>query len=261
VTTLFLLMAVVVPPDSLLVDVRLLGVGDVMVEATMTDDSGLVLAAPPVFALLGLGVPPTATVALDAIRRRYPIVTFAWLPRELALIIEDPRGVLPATATARSAIERVARGAFTALSGPFATLTGDDRGRSAAEAGYTWRGRVAVSARRPAVGPATWAATLAPSPALVAGVTGADRRVTSATWRLALGPAWAFTTWAPGGRLAFDGLVAVPHAALFASTRDVYVLTILTAPLGVQLGRSGSHITARVTYGPVGPSPFVVPVP
>jgi hypothetical protein len=246
--------------DTLLVLVSLVGVGQITVPATLTADSALVLDAPPVFALLGLGTPAAPTVALDELRRRYPSATFAWLPRELAVVIDDPRLVIPASAAARSAIERVARGAFTAISGPFAAATADDRSRTLLEAGYAWRGRIALSARRSSSAPlTTWAATVAPAPALVASVSG-DRAITGATARLAVGHAWLLSTWTPQG-LSADALVALPHVALFASSRQSYLVTITAQAAGLQFGRAAGHTVARVSIGPIPPSPFVLPQP
>jgi hypothetical protein len=246
--------------DTLLVVVSLLGVGQTTVRATLTADSVLVLEAPPVFAMLGLGTPAAPTVSLDALRRRYPAVTFEWQPRELTVVVTDPRGVLPASAAARSAVERVARGQFTALSGPFAILTGDDQSRTAADVGYSWKGKLAASLHGASGVMPSWAATVAPIPQFVSGVAGTAGRLTGATTRLAVGPGWAFGTWTPQG-WSVDALAALPHVALFASTRKQFIITLTAAPVGIQFGRSGGHNVARATYGPVAPSPFVVPTP
>src|SRR5207249_1972774 len=112
--------------------------------------------------------------------RSWPAVAFTWDARALIVYVSDPLAVLPASREARAKGLRLAQGSsYIPRSGPFAAFTGDDRGRSAWEGGYSYKGRVAV--------------------------------------------------------------------------------TLPALPAGAQVGRSGGRTAVRVSYGPVPPSPFVVP--
>jgi len=231
------------------------------VEAVLTADSALLLPAADVHALLGLDPPAATWTTLPALRHAWPPVSFTWLPRELRVVVDDPTAVLPATRARRAALTRQARGApplAVTRGGPFAAVVADDAGRSLVDLGYSWRGRVAVTARRSSTFGTAWAVSLAPLPALFVTYTDGERSLPSATARVAVGPAWAFATWTPG-RWSVDGLVSVGRVSLFASSRDAFVITF-RGPVAVQLGRAGSVATGRVSVGPVPPSPFVVPV-
>jgi len=245
---------------QVLVALELVGVGGRTVEARFTPDSILELPAADVHDVLGL-TPETPWLALPTLAAAYPAVTFTWLPRELRLLVQDPRGVLPATIAARARTLRAAQGTpglAYAFGGPFGSITADDSGRSRLELGLNLRGRVSLSGDYlPAAHRGVWTAAVAPWSGLSLSASGAAR-VESAAGRVAAGPAWMFATW-EAGAVALDGLVALGPVAVFASTRDVYLVTLTRSPLTVQLGRSGGITTTRVSFGPQPASPFFLP--
>src|SRR5437899_9913594 len=110
-TPLLLALGLVVPSDTLLVDLILVGSGQrVTVEAVVQPDSTLLLPARDVYAFLGLGVPTTEWTTVGALGTLYPTVRFSWVPRELRVLVEDGLGVLPVSRALRAAVERAARG-------------------------------------------------------------------------------------------------------------------------------------------------------
>lgn len=210
-------------------------------------------------ALLGLPAPATTWTTPAALGRTYPTVAVEWRPCELRLLIDDPLDVLPASRAISDARRRQARGAtYVARSGPFAAVVADDSGRSAIDAGYSWRGQIAITGRHSSTRGAAWAVSLAPAPALFVSYADGDRSPPTASARVAAGPAWAFATWTPA-RWSVDGLVTVGRVSVFASSRDAFALTVNAPPVGLQIGRTGHRTTARLTYGPLMPSPFSVP--
>lgn len=249
-------------PESLLVSVELIGVSSATVEARLAADSTLELPASAVRELLGVGL-PLPWVPVPALARAYPAVTFSWIPRRLALIITDPRRVLPASAAAYAAAMRTAHGgatlAYRPQSAVFGSLAGDDAGRTLAELGWSWRGRFAVAGEYlPAVRRGFWNAALVPVSAVNLAASG-DTRVRSMTLRATHGPAWALVTW-QAARVAVDGLVALGPVALFASpTRRTYLVTITPGQgVAVQFSRTPKNQTARVSFGQ-SVSPFFLP--
>src|SRR5439155_13020836 len=99
------------PAQSLvLVEVQLTGVVTATVEARLLDDSTLELAAADVHDLLGITT-TTPWIALPALMRAYPAVSFRFLPSRLLLLIDDPRAVLPASQAAAAALQRSAQAA------------------------------------------------------------------------------------------------------------------------------------------------------
>lgn len=225
----------------------------------MDADSVLELPALDVRTLLGVTV-TTPWVSLPTLVRAYPDVDFRWQPRQLRLVVTDSRGSLPAVAAARASLMRAAQGAATLAYRPttafFGSLAANDSGSTDAQLGYSWRGRVAVQGDYlPAAHRGFWTGAVVPLPQISLAVSG-DHAVRSASLRLAVGHAWAFTTWQPN-QLALDGLVAVGPLALFASPqRSAYLLTINPgAGVAVQFSRTLFGKTARVSFGQV-VSPF-----
>lgn len=249
-------------PDTLLVSVELIGVGSATVEARLDADSTLELPSSAVRELLGV-VLPLAWVPVPTLARAYPAVTFSWIPQRLALIITDPRRVLPASAAAYAAAMRTAhRGAsyvYRPTSGAFGSLTADDSGRTLLDLGWSWRGRFAVAGDYlPAARRGFWNAAWIPVSAVNLSASG-DSRVRSMTLQATRGPAWALVTW-QAKRVAVDGLVALGPVALFASpTRRTYLVTLNPGQgVAVQFSRTPGNNTARVSFGQ-SVSPFFLP--
>jgi len=250
--------------DTLLVDVILATTSQhVVVEAVLTTpDSTLLLPARDVAALLGLDAPPTAWTTVAELRRRFPPIEVAWYPRELRVVVDDPLGVLPATRRLTEQRQRQARGApgpTVTRSGPFLAFAGDERQHHVTDVGYSWRGRVAVQGRYASASGSAWAVSLAPTPTVFLAYSDGERRPATVSGRLAVGPLWLAPTWQERGPVGVDGLVALGRVRLFASTRDVFVLTITGRGGDLQLGRSAGRTSARVSWGPLPASPFSVP--
>jgi len=248
---------------QVLVAVELLGVHARTIEARYAlPDSTLELPAGELRELFGVTV-PVPWVALPALEAAYPSVMFTWIPRELRLLVQDPREVLPASRDARAALLRRAQSAnpfaYRAFAGPFGAVTADDSGRSLLELGYSLRGRASVTGSYlPAAHRGLWTAAVTPWSALSLSISG-DARVQSATGRLAIGPTWAFATWSAGA-VQLDGLVALGPVAIFASSRHSYLVTLTRAGVAVQAGRTPQQTTVRLSFGPQLASPFLVPV-
>ncbi len=257
------LLQVQQPTPNLLVEVELVGTDQrVTVEAVLTADSVLLLPARELHALLGLPQPTTMWTNAADLHARFPTVTVTWVPRELRLLVDDPFEVLPATRAFRTQLARQARGGpglAVTRGGPFVALAADDRGRQLVEGGYSFRGRLAVQARRSSIVGTAWAVSLAPSPILFLSYSDGDQQAAAVTGRLAVGPTWLSTSWLPHRPLQADALMAIGPVAVFASTRRQYVLTV-RGPVDLQVGRSGAVTAARLSLGPFVPSPFSFPV-
>ena len=246
-----------------IVTVRLEGVGAAEVEAVLTADSTLLLPAPDVEQLLGLPSSGAAWLTVAQLRQMFPPIQVTWEPRALLVLIRDDLLVLPASRSTRDAIARQAQGAAPyqlTTSGPFLAVTANDAGRQLYEGGYSYRGKVALTAARSTTRGDAWTLSLMPSPVVFASV-GEVNRLPAASARIALGPAWTSVSWTRGQAVAVDALVQLHRVAFFASpTRDAYAVTVNVRPLGLQLGRSGNHNTAKLTYGALPPNPFAVPM-
>jgi hypothetical protein len=247
-------------PDTLLVEVYAAETQErVLVEAVLTADSTLYLPSDPVARFLGVTF-AAPWITPDDLRRAYPTVTVAWLPRESRVMILDPLRVLPASQRAHQAVVARSRPGFgvPVRSGLFTSVSADDRGAYLADVGYHFRGRATVWLRESSARGSAWAVTLAPSSALYVSYADAEDGPPALSGRVAAGPLWVSTRWSPD-RWDADALLLAGRVAVFASTRETFAVTINAAPVGVQVGWTGQHTTARLTYGPVMPSPFTVP--
>jgi hypothetical protein len=232
------------------------------VEAVLTADSTLLLPAAPVSELLGLPTPTSAWLTVAQLQKMFPPIQVTWQPRALTVVIRDDLLALPASRATRDALMRTAQGAapLTVItSGPFLALTANDLGRQLVEGGYSYKGKVAVSGQRSDRG-TLWGVSLVPGPWLFAALTGGSAQPIAVNLRLAKGPVWVQSAWnAQTRRLQADGLVQLGRLSVFVSSRDAFALTINALPVGLQLGRTGKRTTAKLTYGPISPSPFSVP--
>src|SRR5207247_616849 len=177
---------------------------------------------------------------LAELQRRFPPIAVTGLPRELRVVVQDNLAVLPATRRLTEQQQRQARGAtaFTTRSGPFLAFTFNQIGHELWEGGYSWKGRVAIQARRSnssgqRPGTTTWGGSFAPHPAVYLSYAQGTQQAASITGRLAVGPVWVAPAWTPGHPVAVDGLVQVGVVSVFASTRHAFAITI-RGPIAVQ---------------------------
>jgi len=250
-----------------IVDVELAGTGlATTVEAVVTADSTLLLPAADVAAFLGIARPTTPWLTPADITRAYPTVTVTFVPRLGRVVVSDPAGALPASRAFAARIEREGRNApplTVVQSGPFLAVAADNTavGNTRVDAGYSWRGKLAVALARSSTTGAAWSVGVAPSPVVFLTYSGGRSQPAAVSGRLAKGPLWVAPAWSATDRaLRVDGLVAVGRVAVFASTRRTYVVTIHGPGGDLQVGRSAGVTAARFSVGPIPASPFSFPI-
>jgi hypothetical protein len=252
------------PSDTLIVEVVLASSNErVVVEAVRDVDSTLLLPAEPVGRLLGVAF-STPWVTVAALQAAWPTLRVAWSPRELRVVILDDLRVLPASRRADQQVmarSRMALG-LPMRSAPFMSLSLDEQA-ALLDAGYAWRGKVAVSGRVDNAGAAMWNATLAPTRHLFLSYADGFDIPASVSGRVAIGPLWLSAAYrAPDVPVDVAGLLRIGPAQLFASP-DFGVLTITPdAHVSVQLAHTWEtqRTAARISIGPAWASPFAFPV-
>lgn len=249
--------------DTLLLSVRNAETGEsATVEAILAADSALFLPAADLARLLGVKLPPSAFVSARDIERAYGGVVLVVDLRELTVFVHDPNHVLPATRAFFEGVSRVLRAqapnVTAGVSGPLASLAGDDHGNTSFELGYALR-FAAVEWRRSRLGDA-WAISIVPSPAVFVSYSGGERQPAAVTARVAKGPVWVQPTWTAEHGLRVDALVALGGVSLYASRNTLLLTTTKAAPVGLQLGRSGGVTAFRFSFGAAAmPSAFLFP--
>lgn len=261
----FLALLLMPPPDSVLVEVQLSSTQErIIIEAVVESDSALQLPAGPVYQLLGLGPPPAASISLASLQAAYPTVAFVWMPTEMRVVIIDRLEILPASRRAHAEIVMRSQAAFSlpVQSSSFASFAVDDSLHKLLEAGYTYRGKLAVAGRVDDQRAASWGATLAPSSHLFLTYQDATARPPTVSGRIAAGPFWLSSTFTPHSPLDMSGLIRIKDVQAFAS-RDYGIVTLnRPSQVAVQLATNWvQHRTAaRVSFGPSYASPFSFPV-
>jgi hypothetical protein len=258
-----LLFALLVPPDTTLVELLLVSTSERMVVEAVRRDSTLYLPASALHDLLGAAF-PAPWVGLDQLRRAYPTIVVRWA-REMAQVqIFDELAVLPATRTFRESHRAAAFNtmAIPAYSGPYGSFAVDDRRRALLDLGYLWRGRISLAGRIDDTGVGRWSASAAPWSRLYLNATGGTRQPTSVSSRVQLGPMWLGATYAEQRPLEIAGLVRLGPVQAFASrTFGVLTVTPSGSLVTMQVAHQwqGNRTAARVSFGPTYASPFSFP--
>lgn len=245
--------------DSLLVEVRLAGVGAVLVIGQQRDGT-LFLPAGPVYALAGLDEPPPGVLSITDLGGLLQ-VDVRWLPRQLVVELRDPFQELPATRARVDHLraEAVSRGALALearRTGPFGGVTVDDRRETMLDLGYSlgWAyGRIAHSS----VSRTSW--SVAANPLAPLWLTYSQREAAGARVgaRVALRRTWISADYY-GGDFEIAGASAVGPVVVFASSRDRFALT-WRGDVDVQLGHAQERSSVRLSFGPIDPSPLSIP--
>ncbi len=255
--------AATAPAETLLVEVRLEGIGSVLVLAESRDEGKvLVLPAAPIFKLVGLREPPIAYMTLEQLRERLG-VEVVWQPQQLAVILFDPNQILPAS---RARLDRLRAAAEArsglffpqGLSGPLFGLTRDDRGATFLDLGYSV-GWATVRASRSSLSGRAWQVYVAPLDRVQISYSEAEPRQRYADVRVALGHTWAAMIYHQPN-VELSGATVLGPLVAFASTENRYVFT-WRGPnrLNVQLGHAGERSALSVSFGPFAPSPLMIP--
>lgn len=245
--------------DSLLVEVRLAGVGSVLVIGQQRNGT-LFLPAGPVYTLAGLDEPPPGLVSLADLGGLLQ-ADVRWLPRQLLVDLRDPFQALPATRARvdRLRAEAVSRGALALearRTGPFGSVTVDDRRETLLDLGYSlgWAyGRFAHSS----VSGMSW--SLAANPRSALWLTYSQREAVDARIgaRVALRRTWISAEY-QGGDVEVSGASALGPVVVFASSRDRFALT-WRGDVDVQVGHAQERSSLRLSFGPIDPSPLAIP--
>jgi len=260
VNALLLALGLLSPRDTVLVELLSVSTSARMVVEAIESDSTLLLPSSALHDLLGV-TSPTAWVSVGQLRTAYPTITVRWSREMNQVAVWDDLHVLPATRKFYEQHQTSARGSvpIPIQSGPFFAIAGDERSHYATDIGYNWRGRFAVQGRHSSELGSMWAVTTAPSPLLFLAYAGGDRQPAMVSARIAAGPIWVSPTWQQGRALGADGLVMLGPIKVFASTRNVYVITIQGRGGDLQVARAAGRTSARISWGPLPASPFSPP--
>lgn len=246
--------------DSLLVEVRLAGVGRLMLMAEPVGRS-LRLPAEPIFALAGRGAPPAPAATLEELEGLLGI-TVIWSPRQLLVTLQDPFATLPSNRARvdRLRAEAAGRGGGAVpgrYAGWFGGITMDDRREALADLGYAlgWaQARVSHST----ISGTAWSASANPIRPLWLSYAHRPVGGSQVRARVVIPHGWVSADYR-GRKFGVDGAATLGPVVVYASSRDRFAVTWRGA-VDVQVGHAGNRSAVRVSFGPVDPSPISMPM-
>lgn len=246
--------------DSLLVEVRLAGVGRLMLMAEPVGES-LRLPTEPVFALAGRENPPVIAASLEELEELLG-VTVAWSPQQLLVTLQDPFATLPANRARvdRLRAEAAGRGGGEVPGryfGWFGGVTLDDRREALMDLGYSL-GRAQTHVSHSTVSGTAWSASANPVRPLWLSYSQRSTGGPLLRARVVVDAGWISADYR-NREFGVDGAASVGPVVIYASSRDRFAVTWRGA-VDVQVGHAGKRSAVRVSFGPVDPSPLSTPM-
>lgn len=246
--------------DSLLVEVRLAGVGRLMLMAEPFGES-LRLPTAPVFELAGRRDAPVAAATLEDLEDLLG-VSIVWSPRQLLVTLQDPFATLPAN---RARVDRL-RAEAGGRSGSevpgryfgwFGGVTLDDRREALLDLGYSV-GRAQARISHSTISGTAWSASANPVRPLWLSYSQRSTGSPLLRARVVVDDGWISADYR-NREFGLDGAVSLGPVVIYASSHDRFAVTWRGA-VDVQVGHSGERSAVRVSFGPVDPSPLSVPM-
>jgi hypothetical protein len=258
-----LLLHLLVPRDTVLIELYLVSTNERVTVEAIQQDSTLYLPTNAVRDLLGIPPPPSPWISLGTLQQMYPTTVMRWMPAEGRVLIWDELQSLPAVKRFHEQHRATAFGTtpLPQYSGPFGAVAVDDTRRGLIDLGYLYRGRFAFASRVDDRGTAQWVLSAAPSSHVFLNYAQATHQPAQFSTRVIAGPFWLLTNYTSHKPLDAAGLLRVGPAAVFVS-RAFAVLTLQADPWwSVQVAHTTTgRSLARVSWGPVSASPFSLPL-
>lgn len=244
-------------------EVRLDGVGNVLVEGRLTPGGVLELPAAPIEALTGARLGEGDFLSLDALSRTLgPQVVVEYDPRLALLRLRDPSRSLPATRARYQELAAEARGSPNNFygRGPFSAVTADSDGEGLVEAGWNF-GRFAVNATHSTLSGDRWGVAVQPLARTWLSYEESEGRGRFMAVRWAGGRTFARASYATAVEAVRGqiGASAGPWTVfLQREPRDLSAALTFRGPMDITVAHSNDQFTTHVAIGRSS-SPFMLP--
>lgn len=245
------------------IEVRLEGVGDVLVEGRLTPGGVLEVPAAPIETLTGARIEEDDFLSLDALSRALgPQVVVEYDPRLALLRLRDPSRSLPATRTRYEELTAEARATPSNIygRGPFSAVTADSRGESLVEAGWNF-GRLAINASHSTLSGNRWGVAVQPLSRTWLSYEASDGRGSFVAVRWAGGRTFARASYSTALEAARGqlGASAGPWTVfLQREPRDWSAALTFRGPMDITAAHTNDQFTTRIAFGRTA-SPFMLP--
>lgn len=246
-----------------ILEVRLAGVGQILVQGRLTSDGTLELPVAPIEELTGEDLGEMPFLSIETLSEALgPQVEVDYDPRRALLLLRDPLGSLAATQELRDIRQAEARGtpANVFSGGPYGALTADIDGDRLLEGGWSF-GWLALSAAHSTLSGGRWGLSVRPLPRTW--LTYGDSEEGNARFglRWAGGRTFVRTSYVPATE-KFRGQAATSFGrwTAFLQEDGSAALTFRTPRSGqITVARTPDQYSTRLSFGR-NPSPFNLPV-
>jgi hypothetical protein len=243
-----------------ILEIRLPGVGETLVQARLTDDGTLELPAEPLRELTGEDVGDAPYLSLASLQAQLgPGVDVVYDPRRALVQIRDPLGRLAASRARFDELraENISRPREFLLGGPYGSLTTDIGGGSLVEGGWNF-GRAALGGAYSTESGYRWDVSVQPLNRVYVTFQDGERFDSRLTVRWAGGPTFVETSYAPAtGDFRARAATSLGPWTFYAQDDGGAAITY-TGPVQLTLGRTTDGFVTRVAYGRY-PSPLSIP--
>lgn len=263
VTAALLAVATPVAAQRPILEVRLGGLAQVVVEGRLTADGVLELPREPLEDLTGEDLGEARFLSLQVLSRALgPQVSIDYQPRQALLIIRDPSYSLAANRRRMDRLAAESRAAPDVIfgRGPFGSVTLDARGERSVEAGWQ-QGRIAVHLMESTLSGTRWGVAAQPLSSTWVAYEHGGPGGGSLSARWVSGRTFARAAYATEQtRLVAQFGTSVGPVSTFVQglDREWGAAVTIRGPMDLTVAHLDDIFTARVSYGRV-LSPFILP--
>lgn len=244
-------------------EVRLDGVGHVLVEGRLTAGGLLELPSTPIQELTGANLGGAEFMSIDDLSRALGAqVGVEYVPRLALLVIRDPGRTLPASRARFESLTAASRATPTEVfgRGPFGSIAADSDGDRLVEAGWNL-GRVAVNGSHSTLSGSRWGAAVRPLPRMWLSYQRSELSGSSLNALWAGGRTFARAAYSSDvGKVRGQvGTTVGPVTLYLQRDRDDWSTAVTwRGPVAMTVAHSDERLSTRISFGRT-MSPFTLP--
>lgn len=244
-------------------EIRLDGVGHVLVEGRLSSEGLLELPTAPIHELIGANLGGAEFMSLDELSQTLGAqVSVEYIPRLALLVIRDPGRSLPASRARFESLTASSRATPAEVfgRGPFGSIVADSDGDRLVEGGWNL-GRVAVNGSHSTVSGNRWGAAVRPFGRMWLSYQNSERSGSSVNALWAGGRTFARAAYSSHiGKVRGQVGTTVGRLTLFLQGEpdDWSTAVTVRGPVVVTIAHSDDRLSSRISFGRT-MSPFTLP--
>lgn len=244
-------------------EVRLDGVGHVLVEGRLSPGGLLELPTAPIHELIGASLGGAEFMSLDELSRTLGTqVSVEYVPRLALLVIRDPGRTLPASRARFESLSAASRATPAEVfgRGPFGSIVADSEGDRLVEGGWNF-GRVAVNASHSTLSGSRWGAAVRPLGRMWLSYQAGEQGGSSVSALWAGGRTFARAAYSSEvGKMRGQLGTTLGRVTVFLQREpdDWSTAVTVRGPVALTIAHSDDRLSSRISFGRT-MSPFTLP--